>query len=105
MGMQDLKKIQSGDNTNSTIKPQNNIKKVSPIKKTTEPGNNQPVNTVGFRHRRGNKPRFEDTHVRFTNYLRKDISERIERLRDEGKIESITKLINDAIRKHLDTYY
>lgn len=105
MGMQDLKIIQGGDNTNCTMKPQNNIKKMVPVKKATESGTNQPVNASGYKHRRGNKPRFEETHVRFTNYLRKDISERIERLRDEGKIESITKLINDAIRKHLDTYY
>lgn len=105
MGMQDLKRIQGGDNTNSTIKPQNSIRKLMPIKKAAESGTDQPMNASGNKHRRGNKPRFEETHVRFTNYLRKDISERIERLRDEGKIESITKLINDAIRKHLDTYY
>jgi len=105
MGMQDLKKIQSADNTNSNIKAQNNIKKMVPIKKSAESNKNQPINDSNHKHRRGNKPLFEETHVRFTNYLRKDVSERIECLRNEGKIESITKLINDAIRKHLDTYY
>jgi len=102
--MQDLKKIQSADNTNSTIKAQNNIKKMVPIKKSAEFNKTQPTDDFNYKHRRGNKPLFEETHVRFTNYLRKNIFERIEYLRNEGKLESLTKLINDALRKYIDTY-
>lgn len=108
MGMQDLKKIQSDSTSTNMLNTQKSMKRLVPVKKaescTKEPSENDDIPKRG-NHRRSSKPRFEDTHIRFTSYFRKDISERIEKLRDEGKIESLTGLINESVRKYLDMYF
>jgi hypothetical protein len=56
--------------------------------------------------RRSNRPLFSETHVRFTNYLEKEIADRIEELRKAGRLDrSMTRIINESVRKYLDTYY
>ena len=61
---------------------------------------------ISGRHRRRTPgPRFEETHVRFTSYFRNDVYERIEELRDVGKITNLKTFINDALQKYLDLFF
>jgi hypothetical protein len=46
------------------------------------------------------KERFEETHIRFTSYLEKDLHQLIQELRREGLISSVTELINEAIKAY-----
>jgi hypothetical protein len=50
-------------------------------------------------------PRFEDTHKRFTNYLEKDLFMIIQHLRQNGQIESVTQIINNAVFEYLTSYF
>lgn len=44
---------------------------------------------------------FEESHKRFTNYMKIDYYQIIQRLRKRGDIESMTTLLNDAIHEYL----
>lgn len=93
MGMEDLQRLREKER-------QAGAQSTGPLLPGTEAG--MPRRP----RRRGNKPLFSETHVRFTNYLRDDIAARIDRLREEGRLDrSLTEILNDALRKYLDTYY
>jgi hypothetical protein len=47
------------------------------------------------------KAKFEETHVRFTSYLEKDLHQIIQELRREGVISSVTELVNEAVKAYL----
>ena len=101
-------KIQADSNSSITLNAQNSMKRLVPIRKAESSTKETPAYEdiqTHCKHRRSNKPRFEDTHVRFTSYFRNDIFERIEKLRDEGRIESLTGLISESVRKYLDMYF
>ena len=93
MGMEDLQRLREKEQSAGA----RSTGPLSPAPKTEEPRRPK---------RRSNKPLFSETHVRFTNYFRKDVAERIEALRAEGRLDrSLTEIINEAVRKYLDTYY
>ncbi|MGU3471498.1 hypothetical protein ACLBWT_10155 [Paenibacillus sp. D51F] len=43
-------------------------------------------------------PRFEETHVRLTNYLQKELYAAVQALRKSGEIESVTALLDASVR-------
>lgn len=51
------------------------------------------------------KQTFNDTHVRITTYLEKNVHQIIHMLLEQGQIESISKFINDSIKEHLMNNY
>jgi hypothetical protein len=50
-------------------------------------------------------PRFEDTHVRFTNYLQKELYTKVQDLRKRGEIDSVTALLDASVRDYLKRHY
>jgi hypothetical protein len=47
------------------------------------------------------KAKFEDTHVRFTSYLEKNLYVVVRQLKKQGSISSITELVNESIKQYL----
>jgi len=47
------------------------------------------------------RERFEDKYQRITTYIRKDLHSEIQTLKRDGKIDSITELLNDSIERYL----
>ncbi|UGB30585.1 hypothetical protein [Metabacillus sp. B2-18] len=47
------------------------------------------------------KQTFDDTHVRITTYLEKNVHQIVRMLQKQGQIESITKFVNDSIKAYL----
>lgn len=47
------------------------------------------------------KQSFNETHVRITTYLEKNLHQIIHMLLEQGQIESISKFINDSVKEHL----
>lgn len=53
----------------------------------------------------GKKQSFNDTHVRVTTYLEKNIHQIVHIMQKQGQIESITKFVNDSIKDYLMKKY
>lgn len=51
------------------------------------------------------KQSFNETHVRITTYLEKNLHQIIHMLLEQGQIESISKFVNDSIKEHLLSQY
>lgn len=51
------------------------------------------------------KQSFNETHIRITTYLEKNVHQIIHMLLEQGQIESISKFINDSIKEHLMQRY
>lgn len=51
------------------------------------------------------KQSFNETHVRITTYLEKNVHQIIRMLQKQGQIESITKFINDSVKDYLMNQY
>ncbi|MBG9545511.1 hypothetical protein ABE29_22995 [Cytobacillus firmus] len=51
------------------------------------------------------KQSFNETHVRITTYLEKNVHQIIRMLQKQGQIESITKFINDSVTEYLMNQY
>lgn len=51
------------------------------------------------------KQSFNETHVRITTYLEKNVHQIIRILQKQGQIESITKFINDSVKDYLMNHY
>lgn len=49
--------------------------------------------------------RFEDRYTRVTTYLENELHERVQRLRDSGRVVGVTALYNAALRQYLNKYY
>lgn len=47
------------------------------------------------------KAKFDETHVRFTSYLEKNLYSVIQLLKKQGHIDSITELVNESIKFYL----
>lgn len=50
-------------------------------------------------------PRFEETHVRFTNYMQKDLYAEVQALKRAGEIESVTALMDASVREYLSKHF
>lgn len=50
-------------------------------------------------------PRFDETHVRFTNYMRKNLYTVVQALKKAGEIESLTALVDASVRDYLKRHY
>jgi len=55
--------------------------------------------------RKPKKELFMETHIRYTTYINKDVMQIIRLLHESEQIESITHLINQAIKEHLLNHY
>lgn len=55
--------------------------------------------------RKPKKELFMETHIRYTTYISKDVMQIIRQLHEGEQIESITHLINEAIKEHLLNHY
>lgn len=51
------------------------------------------------------KQSFNETHVRITTYLERNVHQIIRILQKQGQIESITKFINDSVKDYLMNHY
>ncbi|KZZ85051.1 hypothetical protein [Bacillus sp. SJS] len=51
------------------------------------------------------KKTFAETHVRVTTYLEMNVHQIVHMLQKNGKIESITKLVNESIKDYLMNHY
>ena len=51
------------------------------------------------------KKSFNETHVRITTYLDKNLHQIIHILLEQGQIESISKFVNDSVKEHLLSQY
>jgi len=51
------------------------------------------------------KQTFNESHVRITTYLEKNVHQIIRMLQKQGQIESITKFINDSVKDYLMNQY
>lgn len=51
------------------------------------------------------KQSFNETHVRITTYLDKNLHQIIHMLLEQGQIESISSFINDSVKEHLLSQY
>jgi len=58
-----------------------------------------------IRDKRNKKKSFEDTHVRITTYLERDIQSIIKIMQKNGQIKSITDFINESIKENLLNNY
>jgi len=44
---------------------------------------------------------FHEPHMRMTTYVEKPLRERMEKLRERGKIKSYARLVNKALKQYL----
>ena len=51
------------------------------------------------------KQSFNETHLRITTYLERNVHQIIRMLQKQGQIESITKFINDSVKDYLMNQY
>lgn len=51
------------------------------------------------------KQSFNETHVRITTYLDKNLHQIIHMLLEQGQIESISRFVNDSVKEHLLSQY
>ena len=105
MGMEDLKRIQTINEKQPDTLNRNKLKPIGKTKLIITNNEMDSQTEMSENPKRRKQHRFEDSHMRFTSYFRMDLYLRIEKLRNEGKIESLTSFINDAVKKHLDNFY
>jgi len=75
---------------------------------TEDPGHNTALMLNGkpfVLKQQATKQSFNDTHVRVTTYLEKNVHQIIKMLLAQNQIESITKFINDSVKDHLMNKY
>ncbi|HEY8910780.1 MAG TPA: hypothetical protein VIM51_10955 [Desulfosporosinus sp.] len=56
---------------------------------------------ISPRYRRSLGPKFEERHKRITTYLENDLFRKVEALREQGKILSLTSLFNESVKDYL----
>ena len=71
-----------------------------------EKGKMQKVNPIRNSNvRKKREPKFDETHIRFTNYFNIDLWRQITELRNEGSITNLTNLINEAVSLYIEENY
>lgn len=53
----------------------------------------------------GKRLKFEQRYSRITTYLENDVFREVAALREQGKVTSVTAMMNEAVRLYLKTKY